>query len=85
MPGQEQTIFQRDPAFLRHKLETGEIPTFVINVDENLKLVVVFSIYEGNIAGQVFQHYKDINGDWITEEGVDLSLESFCESDSIVG
>lgn len=83
MPAQESTIFQTDPAYLRHKLEAGETPTFVMTVDENLKVYIDFNIYEGAIAGRAWSVYKTGEEVWTTEEPATLLLDGFIESDGV--
>lgn len=73
-----------DLSYLRHKLDAGERPAFVVNVDAELKILIVFDIYEGSIVGQVFTQYRTADGTWIMEEGVDLPFyNDFIESGEV--
>ena len=79
------SIYVTDPAFIRAKLEAGETPFFIMNIDRNLRVNIQPQILDGVISCLVYAEFMTSEG-MVTDEPVVFSLLNFVESDEgVVG
>ena len=75
------SIYVTDPAFIRAKLEAGETPVFIMNIDENLRIIAKPQVSSGAVSVLAYAEFKDADGVFTTDEPAVFSLDDFIEDE----
>ena len=85
MPGvSDESIYKKDVSFIRHKLEEGETPHFIIKADDNLIIKAALELYDGVIYVKVWPEYRITDDSaWVVEEPATFELTGFIENNEV--